>query len=121
MGQCGLGAATKSKLSPPMIGEHARQIVASVGTPKSPVNTMGCTVDIIYQLVAGLDLHQKTIVAAVRCILALRPAAAVAAYHGGQQLLWPPTALCEGRADGVEAPAAARVRISSLRRIFGPT
>jgi transposase len=55
-------------LSPPIVGEHARQIVASFDAPALPGIEGGCAVEIIYQRVAGLDLHQKTIVAAMRCI-----------------------------------------------------
>ncbi len=66
--QSGLGVATNLQLSPPVVGEHARQIVASFDTPESPASIGGCIVDIIYQRVAGLDLHKETIVAAVRRI-----------------------------------------------------
>jgi transposase len=51
-----------------MVGEHARQIVAFSDAPEVPVSIGGCIVEIIYQCVAGLDLHKETIVAAVRRI-----------------------------------------------------
>jgi transposase len=67
-GESGLGVATKPKLLPPTVGEHAGQNVTPFHTPWTPGSFGGCAMDIIYHRVAGLDLHKKTIAAEVRCI-----------------------------------------------------
>src|SRR5260221_9382147 len=57
--------ATNPSLSPPTVGEHARQTVESfdvpgVGSPQE------ATMETIYRCCAGLDVHKMTVVACVR-------------------------------------------------------
>ncbi len=64
--QSDLGTATNLKLLPPAVGEHAGQAVPTVGTPRLAHPGGEGTMDTIYHRVAGLDLHEKTILANVR-------------------------------------------------------
>jgi Transposase len=64
--QSGPDIATYPKLLPPSWGEHAEQTVPSSMSPGSSPFFKEIAMDIIYSNVAGLDLHLKTIVAALR-------------------------------------------------------
>jgi len=66
--QSGLGVAANPGLLPPSVGEHAGQVVFPFDTPRPPLPCGGCTMDIIYPRVGGLDLHKKTILASARRI-----------------------------------------------------
>jgi transposase len=63
--QSGPDVATNPSLSPPSLGEHAWQTVASVRCPRSG-SLPEATMETIYPCCAGLDIHKTTVVACVR-------------------------------------------------------
>src|SRR5262245_31557476 len=63
--QFGPDVATHPSLSPPFLGEHAWQTVASVRCPRSG-SRPEATMEAIYPRCAGLDIHKTTVVACVR-------------------------------------------------------
>jgi hypothetical protein len=65
--QFGPDVATNPSLSPPSLGEHAWQTVASVRCPRSG-SLPEATMETIYPCCAGLDIHKTTVVACVRRI-----------------------------------------------------